>query len=120
MYEKKIAEDLNCGIRVAFKIFGGKWKLCIIDAIHRGIGRPKEIHKSIPGATMRVIEIQLAELLFYGMVERSAEEGYPKKSEYTLTSAGESILPLLYQIDHWGTMHSGLVRERQNELQDEL
>ena len=112
-------EELDCGIRVAFKIFGGKWKLCIIDAIYRGIVRPVEIYKSIPNATLRVIEMQLAELLFFGVVERCVDEDvYPKKSEYKLTPLGESILPLLNQIDNWGSIHSEFVKERQNELQD--
>lgn len=119
MYNRKMDEELDCGVRVAFKIFGGKWKLCIIDAINRGIVRPNEIHKSMPGATLRVIEIQLAELLFFGVVEKSAEDVYPKKSEYRLTPLGESILPLLFQIDQWGTTHSAFVIERQSELQDE-
>lgn len=119
MYEKKIEEELDCGIRVAFKIFGGKWKLCIIDAINRGIVRPVEIYKSIPNAALRVIEIQLAELLFFGVVERCADEDvYPKKSEYKLTPFGESILPLLNQIDNWGSEYSEFVKERQSELQD--
>jgi DNA-binding HxlR family transcriptional regulator len=112
MYEKKIEEELDCGIRVAFKIFGGKWKLCIIDAINRGIVRPAEIYKSIPKATLRVIEMQLAELLFYQVVERCAEDIYPKKSEYRLTPLGESILPMLSQIDKWGTAHAGFIKER--------
>jgi len=118
MYEKKIEEELDCGIRVAFKIFGGKWKLCIIDAIHRGIARPADIYKSIPNATLRVIEMQLAELLFFGVVERCAEDTYPKKSEYKLTCLGETILPVLSQIDKWGSKHSEFVRKRQSELQD--
>ena len=60
MYNPKMEEDLDCGIRVAFKVFGGKWKLCIIDAINRGSTRPTDIHKEIKEASMRVIEIQLA------------------------------------------------------------
>lgn len=120
MYERKLEEELDCGIRVAFKIFGGKWKLCIIDSINRGIVRPVEIYRSIPNATLRVVEIQLAELLFFGVVQKSSEEGmYPRKSEYQLTSLGKSILPLLNQIDTWGTAHSEFVRERQSELQGE-
>lgn len=112
MYDRKTEEELDCGIRVAFKIFGGKWKLCIIDAINSGIIRPVEISKSIPNATLRVIEIQLAELLFFKVVEKFTEDIYPKKSEYRLTSFGESILPLLRQIDQWGTTHSDFVKER--------
>ncbi|HEY5824682.1 MAG TPA: helix-turn-helix domain-containing protein [Cyclobacteriaceae bacterium] len=118
MYSRKTDEELDCGIRVAFKIFGGKWKLCIIDAINKGTVRPAQIHKSIPGSTLRVIEMQLAELLFFGVVEKCDEEVYPKKSEYKLTPLGESILPLSYQIDKWGTIYSEFVKERQNELQE--
>lgn len=118
MYDRKTEEELDCGIRVAFKIFGGKWKLCIIDAIHRGIVRPVEIYKSIPNATPRVIEMQLAELLFFGVVEKCAEDIYPKRSEYKLTPLGETIIPVLNQIDKWGTLHAEFVKERQGELQD--
>lgn len=114
MYSRKTEEELDCGIRVAFKIFGGKWKLCIIDAISKGIIRPVEIHKSIKIATLRVIEIQLAELLYFGVVEKCAEDTYPRRSEYKLTPFGETILPLLSQIDKWGTIHSAFVKERQN------
>lgn len=118
MYTKKIEDDLNCGIRVAMKIFGGKWKLCILDAIKNGIVRPTEIHKSIPGSTLRVIEMQLAELLFFGVINKCTEDAYPRKSEYELTPLGNSILPILSQIDKWGTAHSAFVKERQSELEE--
>jgi DNA-binding HxlR family transcriptional regulator len=118
MYTKKIEVDLNCGIRVAMKIFGGKWKLCILDAIKNGTVRPSEIHKSIPGSTLRVIEMQLAELLFFGVIEKCAKDVYPRKSEYEITPLGNSILPILSQIDKWGTTHSAFVKERQNELEE--
>ncbi|RYG50257.1 MAG: transcriptional regulator [Chitinophagaceae bacterium] len=116
MYEKKMDEDLHCGLRVAFKIFGGKWKMCILDAINKGATRPAEIQKVIGIASIRVIEIQLAELLAYGVTEKTGGNYYPKKSEYRITSFGYTILPLLYQIDKWGTTHGAFVRERQSEL----
>lgn len=118
MYTKKIEDDLSCGIRVAMKIFGGKWKLCILDAIDNGIVRPAEIHKSIPGSTLRVIEMQLAELLFFGVINKNAADVYPRKSEYEFTPFGKSILPILSQIDEWGTTHAAFVKERQNELEE--
>jgi DNA-binding HxlR family transcriptional regulator len=116
VYTKKIEEDLDCGIRVAMKIFGGKWKMCILDAIGSGITRPAELHKSIPDATLRVIEMQLAELLAYGVVVKCSEDVYPRKSEYALTSLGKSILPVLAEIDRWGTTHAPFVREKHREL----
>lgn len=63
--------------------------------------------------------MQLAELLFFGVVEKNIEEDtYPKKSEYQLTDFGKSILLILSQIDQWATHNSEFVIKRQNELQE--
>ncbi len=118
MYERKIEENLDCGIYLASKVFGGKWKCCILDAINRGIVRPVHICSYIPDASKRLIEMQLAELLFYGIIEKYSEDTYPKKTEYSLSIVGKSILPLLSQMDKWGLAHSEFIKERQNELQD--
>ncbi len=117
MYIKKIEEDLDCGIRVAFKIFGGKWKPCILDSINRGIVRPADIQKDIQVASLRVIEMQLSELLAYGVIKKCSEYSYPKKTEYELTSFGETILPVIKQVDMWGAQHSAFVKSRQLELE---
>lgn len=117
MYTKKIEEDLDCGIRVAFKIFGGKWKLCVIEAINNGSSRPTEINKQIPDMSIRVLEMQLSELLSFGVVNKCSEDVYPKKSEYELTSFGKTILPLLKQIELWGMEHADFVKQRESELE---
>lgn len=116
MYERKMQEDLDCGIRVANKVFGGKWKCCILDAIDKGITRPADICRYINEAPVRVIELQLAELLSYGAVEKCSEHVYPKKSEYKLTMLGESIRPVLALMDQWGLQNGLFVKERQREL----
>jgi DNA-binding HxlR family transcriptional regulator len=112
MYTKKIEEDLDCGLRIASIVFGGKWKCCILDAIHRGINRPSEIKRYIDEASLRVIEMQLAELLAYAAIEKCSEDLYPKKTEYRLTALGKSILPILAVMDEWGLKHSTVVKKR--------
>lgn len=108
MYERKTPENLNCGITVAMKVFGAKWKPCIIDAINRGIRRPSEIHRDIREAALRVIEIQLKELEEYGIVEKTVVSGYPLHVEYFLTKTGESILPIIALLDKWGNKHKDI------------
>ena len=108
MYERKIPEDLECGIIVSMKIFGGKWKCCIIDAINTGHHRPSEMHRQIP-ATPRVIDMQLRELEEHGVVFKVVQPGYPLKVEYHLTEAGRSILPVIAVIDEWGYNNRHLV-----------
>jgi DNA-binding HxlR family transcriptional regulator len=76
MYQKKIKEDLDCGIIVAMKVLCAKWKPCIIDATHRGCNRPSEIHQQIPGAAPRVLDIQLSELFKWAFWIKKWEKGF--------------------------------------------
>lgn len=111
MYQRKTPEDLECGITIAMKVFGAKWKPCILDAIQRGFKRPSEMHREIKGATPRVIDMQLRELEIAGVVVKYNSAGFPLYTEYSLTDTGCSILPIIDQMNEWGLMHKQLVRE---------
>jgi DNA-binding HxlR family transcriptional regulator len=111
MYERKIKEDLDCGITVAMKIFGGKWKPCIIDAISRGSRRPSELHREITTTSARVIDMQLSELVAYGVLSKKISPGFPLCVEYSLTSVGESIVPILAHLNKWGIQNKGIVQK---------
>jgi len=111
MYERKIKEDLDCGIIVAMKVFGAKWKPCIIDAISRGAKRPSELHREITSTSPRVIDMQLSELITYGVVSKTIYPGFPLCVEYYLTPMGESIVPILTQLNKWGIKNKDAVKK---------
>jgi DNA-binding HxlR family transcriptional regulator len=111
MRERKIAEDLDCGITVATKVFGSKWKPCIIDAISRGYTRPSELHRYISDASPRVLDIQLSELYDYGVVVKDSTLGFPLRAEYSLTPLGTSILPILVMMNEWGLENMNFVKQ---------
>ncbi len=115
MYSRKIPEDLDCGIVVTMKIIGGKWKACILDAIHKGIKRPSELHRSIAEASPRVINMQLHELEVAGVVGKEIYPGLPLRVEYYLTSLGVSLLPVISIINEWGIEHKHRI-ENLNEI----
>ncbi|MEZ2443316.1 winged helix-turn-helix transcriptional regulator [Chitinophaga sp. RCC_12] len=117
MYERKIPEDLECGINVSMKVLSGKWKACILDSISKGIRRPSELHAAINTAAPRVINMQLRELEEYGMVCKKIFPGIPLKVEYYLTAVGESILPVVVAIDQWGLNNREHVIRMQEALQ---
>ncbi|MEV4887259.1 helix-turn-helix transcriptional regulator [Chitinophaga ginsengisegetis] len=117
MYERKIPEDLECGINVSMKVLSGKWKACILDSISKGVRRPSELHTAISSAAPRVINMQLRELEEYGMVCKKIFPGTPLKVEYYLTPTGESILPLVAAIDQWGLTNREHIIRMQEALQ---
>jgi DNA-binding HxlR family transcriptional regulator len=102
MYDRKIPEDLECGIIVAMKVLGGKWKPCIIDAINRGIQRPSELHRAIESASPRVLNMQIRELEQHGIIYKIVYDELPLHVKYFLTETGKSILPIVHAMDKWG------------------
>lgn len=116
MYEKKIPKNLECGINIANKLLGGKWKACVIDSISRGRKRPSEIHRDIPEAPARVINMHLKELEDYQLIGKITYPGFPLKVEYFLTDIGKSALPIIAAMDKWGTTQ----REHVNRISNEL
>jgi DNA-binding HxlR family transcriptional regulator len=93
------------------KVFGAKWKPCIIDAISRGAKRPSELHREITTTSARVIDMQLSELVTYGVVSKKIHQGFPLCVEYSLTPLGESIVPILEQLNAWGLKNKDIVKK---------
>jgi DNA-binding HxlR family transcriptional regulator len=115
MYQRKTPEDLECGITIAMKVFGAKWKPCLLDAIYRGFRRPSEMHREIRGATPRVLDMQLRELEASGVVEKCQCAGFPLYTEYTLTDIGRSIMPIIDRMNEWGLLHKEHVAEERHQ-----
>lgn len=105
MYERKTPEDLDCGLVITMKVLSGKWKACIIDGINKGFKRPSDIHRLLPEATPRVINMQLAELQSHGILYKISFDEIPLRVEYNLTALGQSLLPLIAAMNRWGINH---------------
>ena len=105
-YEKKIPVDLDCPLRLTMSLIESKWKSCILDELRDGSPqRPSEIHRRLPEAAPRVLDIQLKEMVEDGLVEKTIFPELPPRSEYTLTPLGRSLLPIIDQMLHWGETH---------------
>lgn len=102
MYERKIPEILDCGVSVAMKVVGGKWKAWILDCLVRGIKRPSALHREMKELSPRVINMQLRELEVYGIIYKNVYAEIPARVEYSLTSVGESLLPVINALEKWG------------------
>ncbi|WP_413513961.1 winged helix-turn-helix transcriptional regulator [Myroides odoratus] len=102
MYKRKIPFDIDCGVKIAMEVLGGKWKSCILLALAKRPMRPSELHREFPDASPRVVNQQLKELEFYGVIKKRIFAELPPHSEYSLTDTGETLLPIIDQIEQWG------------------
>lgn len=102
MYEREIPIDLSCPLRLTMSLIGSKWKTCILDELRNKSMRPSELHKALPEATPRVIDLQLKELVEDGLVSKTIYPEQPPRSEYFITKLGDSLLPILDEMIEWG------------------
>ena len=105
-YEKKIPVDLDCPLRLTMSLIESKWKSCLLDELRDGNGyRPSELHKCLPEATPRVLDIQLKEMAEDGLVVKTIFPELPPRSEYRITPLGASLLPIIDAMLRWGEEH---------------
>lgn len=75
-----------------------KWTLAILDAIARGVSRPSQVQRALPGLTAKVLNERVAKLERYGIIEREVFPEAPPHVEYRLTGTGTRLVRLLEQI----------------------
>lgn len=112
-YEKKIPVDLDCPLRLTMSLIQSKWKSCILDELRSSESmRPSEIHRLLPEAAPRVLDIQLKEMVEDGLVSKTIYPELPPRSEYTITDLGSSLLPIIDQMLSWGRDHMSLFEKK--------
>lgn len=110
MYKKKIPIELNCGLDLVREVLYGKWKLHLLYFISEGANRPGQLQKKIPGATRRVLNVQLNQMEKHGLISRKIYAELPPKVEYKLTPLGQTVLPIITALGQWGDTHQKYLR----------
>lgn len=112
MYERKIPIDLDCPLRLTISLIDSKWKSCILDELRHRAMRPSELHKALPEATPRVLDIQLKELVDDGLVIKTIYPELPPRSEYSISELGMSLIPIIDSMLVWGEQHMDLFEKK--------
>ncbi|WP_397363555.1 winged helix-turn-helix transcriptional regulator [Olleya sp. R77988] len=97
--------EYPCCTSVTMGIIGGKWKTVILFHLIEGELRYTQLRKKIPHVTERTLSLQLKKLEEDGVVNRKVyTKKPPMKVEYSLTTFGKTLVPLLNQIGAWGNL----------------
>src|SRR5882762_3419341 len=102
MYERKIPITLDCGLDLIGEVLYGKWKIRLLYFINKGHRRPSELHRKIPMASRRVLNIQLRELQQHELIAKTIFPELPPKAEYRLTEFGKTLIPVINALGKWG------------------
>ena len=95
-------KEYKCSVAVTLDIFNDRWKLSIIWHLLDGKKRFKELHEIISEITQKTLTVKLKELEEKNIIHREVYAEVPPKVEYSLTSSGEKLRPVLENISKWG------------------
>jgi len=110
MYIRKNPVSLTCGLDLAAQVLHGKWKMRLLWFIAEGAVRPSALHRKIPDASRRVLNMQLKELEEHGFVHKVIFAQMPPKVEYGLTELGRTAIPVIGALGEWADAHQAQLR----------
>ena len=104
----------NTGFNYTMSLIQGKYKMFIrYTLVEFQVVRFNEMQKYIGGITCKTLSSTLKQLEADGLIFRKEYPQIPPKVEYSLTSRGESLIPILNSMCDWGYRH----RESENKEQ---
>ena len=95
----------HCPVEATLSLIGRKYKCIILYHLAERTLRFSELRHLIPQATAKMLTQQLRELQSAGIIHRKVYPIVPPKTEYSLTSYGETLSPIVKAMCAWGEEH---------------
>ena len=92
----------TCPVCHTAEIISGKWTLLVIRDLAEGCSRFCELERSLGGISPRTLSLRLRALEAEGIVERKTYPEVPPRVEYSLTTKGRALVPLIDQMRDYG------------------
>jgi len=106
--ERNQSEELRA-LQDTLYFVGGKWRLPIMNAICNGNKRFREIERSIPGITTRMLSKELKEMELNKLITRTVHPDTPVLVEYESTEHCRSFGKVIEEMISWGKEYKKIV-----------
>lgn len=114
----KMSKKVTCGEKEAAEmkyiqdtlyVISGKWKMLIMVSLNNGHTRYREIAKSIPKITFRMLSKELKEMELNKLVVRTVDDENPTVVAYELTEYCRTLWPILGEMIKWAKHHRKVI-----------
>lgn len=103
MKQNKLKQDgERCALQEILGVIGGKWSMSIIYALFTGKKRFSELERMVTNINTRMLVKELKNMEANGIVVREVFPTVPPTVEYTLTTKGEKLEPIINELYKWG------------------
>jgi DNA-binding HxlR family transcriptional regulator len=88
---------------------GGKWRIPVINSLCNENKRFREIERSIPGITTRMLSRELKEMEMNKLLKRTVYADTPVSVEYEPTAYCKTFGKIIMEMIKWGRAHRKVV-----------
>ena len=106
---KTKAELPECPVATTVTLIGSKWKLLIIRNLLAHPWRFNALKKDLDGISQKVLTDNLRSMEEDGLILRTVYPEVPPRVEYSLSSLGESLKPILDSMADWGNAYKDTI-----------
>lgn len=114
---RRQGEKYGCSVETTLDVIGGKWKGVILFHLTGGTKRFNELRRMMPSVTQRVLTLQLRELEADGIIHREVYAAVPPRVEYSLTTFGHTLEPIIMQMRDWGDQFKAQVAQHKGRTE---
>ena len=95
----------GCPVEATLDLIDGKWKAVILYHLLNDTVRFNELRRRLSRITQRMLTRQLRELEADGLIHREIYAEVPLRVEYSLTTLGRSLEPVVRMLWTWGNQY---------------
>ncbi|PRY00854.1 winged helix-turn-helix transcriptional regulator [Allonocardiopsis opalescens] len=88
----------DCPVELALAAVSGRWTTLLLRELMAGPCGFTELRGRLPELSAKVLSERLRTLAERGLVAVERERGFPVRTRYRLTEAGQALRPLLVQL----------------------
>jgi DNA-binding HxlR family transcriptional regulator len=92
----------KCPVQHTHQFIGGKWRIGILWSLRNGSTRFGQLKRDVLGISEKMLIQELKNLESLKVISRKAYPEIPPKVEYSLTSRGKTLIPLIEGVVEWG------------------
>ena len=97
--------DPFCPVESTLWLITGKWKVMIIYYLLQDTKRFNQLQRDLGGISHRTLSKQLKEMEENGLIIRTDYGEIPPRVDYSLSSKGHSLKPVLDAMHQWAENH---------------
>jgi len=101
-----------CPVATTVQLIGSKWKLLILRNLLARPWRFNELRKDLAGISQKVLTDSLRSMEADGLIIRTVYPEVPPRVEYALSDLGESMRPIIHDMEVWGLNYKKSLSEK--------